>query len=120
MVIKLSVRSSGSSRRESPRDEPVTVGVPFPRGMVVDHEALQLRDSRGVAQPLQRRVLDRWADGSARWILLDFRASTSAGAAEYELLTDAARAPHRGVRVEATETPNAVTINTGVLEARLS
>jgi hypothetical protein len=36
-----------------------------------------LTDDAGAAIPLQHRVLDRWADGSARWILLDWQASVA-------------------------------------------
>jgi hypothetical protein len=38
-----------------------------------------------VAVPLQARVLDRWSDGSARWILCDFAASAPAGRCTYRL-----------------------------------
>ena len=74
---------SGASRR----NEPVTVGVPFPQGWCQRVDDLRLCASDGTALPLQARVLDRWIDGSARWALLDFQASRAATAAcEYELV----------------------------------
>jgi hypothetical protein len=54
--------------------EPVTVGIPFPRGVLADIRALELRD-RGQPVPLQAQPLERWIDGSIRWALLDFRAN---------------------------------------------
>ena len=63
-------------------NEPVTVGVPLPRGMAATTEAWHLETSGGTASPLQVRPLDRWADGSIRWALLDFRAFTNGVTAE--------------------------------------
>src|SRR5262245_54670554 len=59
--------------------EPVTVGVPLPRGAVHDVGALSIEGSDGLA-PVQALVTDRWADGSARWVLLDFPLSLGARA----------------------------------------
>lgn len=53
--------------------EPVTVGVPFPRGAVSDPTRLTLVDAREKPAPLQTSVLARWPDGSVKWGLLDFQ-----------------------------------------------
>ena len=63
----------------------MTVGVPFPRSWCRDVDELSLISAEGVAIPLQARVLDRWSDGSARWILCDFAASAPAGRCTYRL-----------------------------------
>jgi len=52
--------------------QPVTVGLPFPKGLLPTPEALTLFDAAGDAIPLQTAVLARWSDGSAKWVLLDF------------------------------------------------
>lgn len=62
---------------------PVTTGIPFPRGALTDPAKLVLRDARGAVVALQARTLDRWPDGSARWVLLDWIAE--AGAAPYRV-----------------------------------
>jgi hypothetical protein len=67
------------------RHEPVTCGVPWPRGVLSDPADLRLEDSQGARQPLQARVLDIWPDGSVRWVLLDWQASVS-GTATYRLI----------------------------------
>lgn len=58
---------------------PVTAGVPWPRGVVSAPAQLALTDAAGRAVPVQARVTDRWADGSARWVLLDWIAAAGAG-----------------------------------------
>ena len=60
---------------------PVTAGVPWPRGAVTDVARLTLTDALGRAVPVQAKATDRWADGSARWVLLDWIAE--AGVGEY-------------------------------------
>ena len=58
---------------------PVTAGVPWPRGIVTDVGSLALTDASGRAVPVQAKVTERWADGSARWVLLDWVAEAGAG-----------------------------------------
>lgn len=65
------------------RDWPVTSGVPFPQGALGTAKNLRLLDTKGTVVPLQAAVTGRWADGSAKWVLLDFR--HSGGAADYTL-----------------------------------
>ncbi|HJZ74729.1 MAG TPA: hypothetical protein VKE51_23495 [Vicinamibacterales bacterium] len=52
--------------------EPVTIGVPFPRGLVRDTSRIGLAGD-GADVPVQALATERWADGSVRWALLDFR-----------------------------------------------
>src|SRR5262245_5475074 len=52
--------------------QPVTVGVPFPRGALRDLATLRLADDIGKLVPLQTKPLARWSDGSVRWLLIDF------------------------------------------------
>lgn len=47
----------------------------MPRGQVRDPAMLRMIDSDGVSTPLQLRVLDRWPDGSVRWLLCDWQAT---------------------------------------------
>jgi len=73
-------------RVESPanvRDWPVTSGVPFPKGTLGSARNVRLLDTKGAVVPLQAAVTGRWADGSVKWVLLDFR--HSGGPADYAL-----------------------------------
>ena len=58
---------------------PVTTGIPWPRGKLLDPQKLVLRDASGKAVRLQARATDRWPDGSVRWVLLDWIAEANAG-----------------------------------------
>lgn len=86
--------------------EPITTGVPFPRGAVRDVAHLALADRDGTPLPMDAAVTERWSDGSVRWALVDFMAS-SAGTepVQYRLSLDgAARPGPHAVRVETTGT----------------
>ena len=65
------------------RQWPVTSGLPFPQGAVGSARNVRLLDASGTELPLQAAVTARWPDGSAKWLLLDFR--HSGAAAEYTL-----------------------------------
>jgi hypothetical protein len=55
--------------------EPFTAGVALPRGWCRDLAALRLIAPEYPPIPLQTRALERWSDGSVRWVLLDFQTS---------------------------------------------
>lgn len=59
-------------------NEPVTVGIPFPRGMIFHPNELSLFDRRNRPMPLQTQALARWPDNSIKWALLDFQANVGA------------------------------------------
>jgi hypothetical protein len=96
---------------------PVTCGIPWPRGLLLDPSHLALRDNRDQQIPLQARVLDQWPDGSARWILLDWHADT--GAAPYRLgaADSASLTPQNAVTVRSAD--GAVTVDTGIARFEL-
>src|SRR5947199_698946 len=56
----------------SSTSQPVTVGLPFPRGGLQDTGPLCLLGAAGRPIPLQAEPLARWPDGSVKWLLLDF------------------------------------------------
>lgn len=77
--ILISLRATSPATRVR---EPVSCGIPFPRGALPRSNeyspgSFRLRDEYGIGIPLQVRTLDRWADGSARWLLCTFPASIS-------------------------------------------
>src|ERR1043166_5192125 len=89
---------------------PVTCGIPWPRGALRDHTCLSMRDARGRDVALQTRVLDRWPDGSVRWVLLDWIAQ--ADSALFRLVQE--NAPHVPVSKMRRESFNdSVKIDTG-------
>ena len=66
-----------NARVDGRRNEPVTVGVPLPRGSATDPSAWRIVSEDGIDVPLQVRVLDRWSDDSIRWALIDSATSSS-------------------------------------------
>ena len=70
--IRIDLKASTSLERTN---EPVTCGVPFPKGLLFDDQTLGMFDESGKQVPLQTSVLDKWPDGSARWVLCDWQAS---------------------------------------------
>jgi len=68
-------------------NEPVTVGVPFPKGLLKEESSLRLHDSQYGNLPLQTEPLAVWPDGSAKWILLDFQVTVDANTTKELKLT---------------------------------
>ncbi len=64
------VESAGVARQAAP----VSASVPLPRGLLRDPHGVWLADADGRATTLQTQALERWPDGSVRWLLLDFLA----------------------------------------------
>lgn len=59
--------------------EPVTSGVPIPKGELADAVHCRLLDAAGKEVPAQFRVAGRWhPDTSVRWLLVDFQADVKA------------------------------------------
>jgi len=79
---------------------------------------LRLLDPQGKETPLQTRVLARWADGSVKWVLLDFQAKApSTFRLEYGRRASRA-APASKLRV--AETAEGVEVATGPLKLAVS
>jgi YetA-like protein len=100
------------------RGEPVTCGVPWPRGVLTDPSLLWISDSRGQAPVLQTRILDRWPDGSVRWLLLDWQA-TVLGTTTCTLFAPGIPGQPVGARLQLEERDGELVIETGTARFRL-
>ncbi len=76
-MVQIELEAPDHSSR---RHEPVTCGIPWPRGVLRDVTQLCLFDEQGQSVRLQARALDHWPDGSVRWALLDWQAVVPAKA----------------------------------------
>jgi len=56
------------------RNEPIRCGVPLQCGTLHDARRLRLSGPDGRPRPVAGRALDRWSDGSIRWLLIDLHA----------------------------------------------
>jgi len=67
--------------------EPVTAGIPFPKGALADKVIVTLFDVKGDAVPLQTEVMAVWPDKSIKWLLCDFMIDCSPNATVNYYLT---------------------------------
>jgi hypothetical protein len=84
--IVLTVSADPSLAAFERHGEPVAIGVACPRGAVSRSARWALTDPRGRPTRVQTTVLDRWGDGSVRWLLTEFQADAAAGAPGYYAL----------------------------------
>jgi hypothetical protein len=103
---------------EARRGEPVSCGIPWPRGVLTDPSKLWLSDSRGQAAVLQTRVLDRWPDGSVRWLLVDWQA-TDLGSTTATLFAPGPPGEPVGARLKVQQSGGEVIVDTGAAQFRL-
>jgi hypothetical protein len=85
IVIHLAARAQ-VDWSPSRHGEPITVGIPLGAGALRTVEDLELSGPDGSLTPVQGRVLDRWPDGTVRWVLIDFKAHTREGRADTHVL----------------------------------
>ncbi len=113
MRIHVVVREEDGLPRER---EPVTVGVPLPRGAVREAGALALLGPEGEPAPARVEPVERWSDGSVRWTILDFQVSIPAhGEARFTLADGAPPAARAGdaPRVRVAGDGGSVLVDTG-------
>jgi len=103
-------------------DEPVTVGLPFPQGMVSDPSFLSLWDASGCQLSLQACPLAQWFDGSLKWVLLDFQADVEPNTlAKYQLRYGTGQSTRRSSPfLSLRETSEGVIVDTGTATFYLS
>jgi hypothetical protein len=95
-------------------NEPVTVGIPLPKGQVFSPADIALYNARNERIPEQSEVLARWSDGSVQWVLLDFLANVAPKATAAYTLRDCAEpaiTPEAPITVQ--ESPTSIAIDTG-------
>ncbi|HKB12962.1 MAG TPA: hypothetical protein VKD69_20000 [Vicinamibacterales bacterium] len=94
--------------------EPVTMGIPFPAGLVRDPRRLGLTDEHGGAVPMHALTTERWADGSVRWALVDFCADGGAARERrYRIAIDAPPPAAPRARIQIASNEQRTIIDTG-------
>jgi hypothetical protein len=117
--MRIEVVASGA-HRFTRRFEPVRVGIPVPRGSMRDSLALQLFDPAGDEREVTGRAIDRWSDGSVRWLLIDFQADHDGGddPGHYELSWTGSPAAFSS-RLSCRHESDRVIVDTGAAEFHL-
>jgi PcRGLX-like N-terminal RIFT barrel domain len=111
------ITSRGTADKLTPRiHEPAACGIPLPRGLCRNADDLRLLSESGESIESQTQVIDRWPDGSARWVQVDFLASTGfSGQAHYRLQPGSpSRTPGAGPVLTIREANGQVEIDTGI------
>ncbi|MCS7023284.1 MAG: hypothetical protein NZV14_00660 [Bryobacteraceae bacterium] len=118
--VPLTVEETAGVRRVA---EPVTFGVPLPRGALTDTEKLRLFGPDGKPVAADFRVVNRWWEDQAaqvasiQWLHGDFQASVPAhGKLTYHLRQQEVDAPEPPGKILVTDTGGALTISTGPLQ----
>lgn len=111
MLPPLLIESPGNSWSR----QPITVGVPFPRGILTDPGSVRLLDSDGRQAPLQTSPLAHWSDGSVKWLLLDsVLRSIERGCSLWNLARPSRREDESPLeKVKVSDTPNSIVVETG-------
>jgi hypothetical protein len=93
--------------------QPITVGLPFPRGSLHDPRCLRLSETAGSPVPLQTEPLAHWPDGSVKWLLLDFLLRDVPAGRHLWALAAGADRPPSPPRLTVAQTEGAIVVDTG-------
>src|SRR5689334_23184599 len=114
MLIRvLAAPAPGRGRDDARAAEPVTFGVPLPRGLIKEPEGWAIQSDDSAWSAVQARVLDRWADGTARWVLADAQIRTPAAGAGAINLDISRTGALPSARITASSGPDGVQVATG-------
>jgi len=116
LAVPIAVRAPGAGGRGA---VPIAASVPFPSGRLRDAHALWVA-AGGAPVPLQPTVLERWPDGSLRWLLLDVLAPLAGdGTAALVLHDGRPPRPAAGPRLRLERRGTAIALDTGGLRVEV-
>ncbi|MAE64099.1 MAG: hypothetical protein CMJ18_07465 [Phycisphaeraceae bacterium] len=100
---------------------PLTVGIPFARGVLGPGEPVAILDSGGAARPVQARPLEAHDDRSVRWLLLDYQSDFTAFAPSTCRLVIGRESPEptAGRRIETRDHDERLVMDNGVIELEM-
>jgi glycosyltransferase involved in cell wall biosynthesis len=101
--------------------QPVSIGVPFPKGALKAAKTLALFDADGRSAPLQTSVLNCWSDGSIKWLLVDFIITKGNAGGNLSLrFDDSHGAAEERPTLRVLESADGLTIDTGTTTFNLN
>jgi len=104
------------NRSGAAADECVSAGVPFAKGALRDAGTLALSGARGRPVALQTKILSRWPDGSARWVLADFPAGLADSTSSTFTLSTGGKRPTVENGVNVAGDGKSVRFSNGIVE----
>jgi hypothetical protein len=96
--------------------EPVTVGIPFPKGILSEKNGVPQLALEGVRE-YQFRTLAKWPDGSMKWVLVDFQTSVKSGGINNNIHVIRGSGNSPGELAE--DKGEVISINTGVMSVQI-
>ncbi len=112
--VLLTVEERANVARDS---QPVTAGVPLPKGLATDTSRLRVVDREGNDVSAQFTVLNRWhPTKSIKWVQVDFQASVPAGDTRYFCLRDDGAGTTKGEGIEVRKDEGKTIVDTGAAQ----
>jgi hypothetical protein len=99
--------------------ESLTCGVPLPKGFARDAKSLCLLGPGGEPVPVQVQVTEKRADGTPRWVLLDFESSLEAHASAVYRVAQGTPARAATARMSCELRDGVATVETGAADFRV-
>jgi len=100
--------------------EPVTQGIPFPKGLISELSGFQVVDDKDNLIPMAATPLARWDDGSIKWMLFDLQISMLAnGKKKLQLYSESTTNQEDFASLELHESQGKISIHTGNAEFEL-
>ncbi len=115
--FKLMVKEPSGVARKA---EPVCGGVPLPKGKFKEGQAFAVYKKGGAEIPCQTLPLITRADGSLRWVLVDFQDDLAAGAVQEYVLKAVAAGAKPASPVKVTDGADGVIVETGKIKFTIS
>lgn len=96
-------------------NEPLSIGIPLPRGFIYDISKMELRNSENQMIPLQALPLAFWVDKSLKWILLDFQTSIQANKTTHYYIhsQDTTELTNNHPTISIIKNKDSIVVNTG-------
>ena len=117
--IPVLAKADGAGPSQPRRGAPLTFGVPLARGAATEGNVWTIVEGNGARKAVQTQVLDRWPDGSARWLLVDAQIDIGADGTQLSLDPVSADDVHPTPAIAVSQERDTVIVDTGVTAFRL-
>jgi hypothetical protein len=99
------------------KNEPVSLGIPFAKGILDNSNILRLTDTNGQRLPFHAATAALWPDNSIKWIFVDFLVSLEKNETKTLTLTNSSSLHfHPSPIITIKETDKKIHIDTGIAQ----
>lgn len=122
-ILEITVEEQAGIARNK---EPVTFGLPFPEGLIIESSGIDVIDDKENYIPVATMPLAMWSDGSIKWLLIDIQLSISANRKKRLKIRSNSSSTKHNKRdnenfkpIEMHESPGKICIHTNRIEFEL-